>query len=126
FEDLFSQLNPPRNVLLEDLWKLLGGNPRKLIELAQDYKWSIDGMIKAYKVKLQEVIRDIYSVSLGEELRKTVEDIKYLDENINEKTRMLTGILEKHNLILYKYWIKMTGEEFKEVDNEVGLGKYYA
>ncbi|MEM1547062.1 MAG: hypothetical protein QXP91_11495, partial [Candidatus Methanomethylicia archaeon] len=106
--------------------KLLGGNPRKLIELAQDYKWSIDGMIKAYKVKLQEVIRDIYSVSLGEELRKTVEDIKYLDENINEKTRMLTGILEKHNLILYKYWIKMTGEEFKEVDNEVGLGKYYA
>lgn len=55
-----------------------------------------------------------------------MEDIKYLDENINEKTRMLTGILEKHNLILYKYWIKMTGEEFKEVDNEVGLGKYYA
>jgi len=55
-----------------------------------------------------------------------VEDIKYLDENINEKTRMLTGILEKHNLILYKYWIKMTGEEFMEVDDEVGLGKDYA
>ncbi|MEM1547342.1 MAG: hypothetical protein QXP91_12910 [Candidatus Methanomethylicia archaeon] len=55
-----------------------------------------------------------------------MEDIKYLDENINEKTRMLTGILEKHNLILYKYWIKMTGEEFIEVDDEVGLGKDYA
>ncbi len=55
-----------------------------------------------------------------------MEDIKYLDENINEKTRMLTGILEKHNLILYKYWIKMTGEEFMEVDDEVGLGKDYA
>lgn len=126
FEDLFSQLNPPGNILFEDLWRILGGNPRKLIELTQDYMWSINDMIKAYKIKLQEVVRDIYGVGLGEELRRTVDDIKYLDENINRKTRMLTEILEKHNLILYKYWIKMKGGEFIEVDDEIGLGKYYA
>ena len=128
FKELFYELNPPSNISFEDIWLLLGGNPGKLMELANRYDWNVDLMLNFYTHKLREVVRRIRGLGLLKELKLYVEDITKAERSYDEKILKLEEILEEHNLIIYKRWILLSKnwKSFDETISELGIGYDYA
>ncbi len=125
FKELFQELHPPNNIEFEDIWRLFGGNPRKLIELAKQFKWNIREMLNLYEKKIKKLTDRIIKEGLVNELRLVIEDIDNLDKVKTKKMEILINMLTDLNLILYKYWPTIHGEDIAE-DVELGIGKYYA
>ena len=125
FKQLFNQLNPPTDIEYEEIWKLLGGNPGKLIELATTFKWNIKNMKTWYKTRLEKTIRSIAQKGLLNKLKETANNITTLDNIHDTKAQKLADILTEENLIIYKKWITLTGKEIPQ-NTEIGIGKYYA
>ena len=125
FEELFYELNPS-NVKFEDIWLLFGGNPGKLIELAYDFKWDIDTMLKTYEVKVREAVKRIVKEGLAKELELFTEDIATAEKILDKKMNALENILEEVNLILYKHWILLTNETFNKPQPDINIGVDYA
>lgn len=125
FEELFYKLNPPASVEYEDVWSLLGGNPRKLIDLAEQFKWDIDRMLKNHIPIAREIVRLTASKGLLKELKLLAEDIISAEKILSEKMIMIEEILEERNIILYKDWITITNNEIPP-QPEIGVGKHIA
>ncbi len=126
FKELYEELNPPQHLDFEEVWRLLGGNPGKLIELAAWYSWDLKRMLEDYRVRLLKLLGEVRVKGLLRELILLVDDIVGAEENCDEKMISLIRLLEERNLVIYKRWITLTGREFVEVDPELGIGKYYA
>jgi len=125
FEELFYELNPPSSISFEDIWKLLGGNPGKLIELAKRFKWNIEMMIREYTNSLERTIVEVMRMGLLEELKMIVEDIDALYSVSSPKMSKLEEMLVERNLIIYKKWSTISGD-YVPPNREIGVGLYYA
>ncbi len=58
FKELVEQLQPPPSIDVEDLWRLTGGNPRALIEIAQ-LSWDIDRWIRLVEDRVLQLVEGI-------------------------------------------------------------------
>jgi len=126
FKELFTELKPPQNLDFEEVWRLLGGNPGKLVELATWHQWSLNRMIEEYRVRLFKHLSEVKERGLINELKILVDDITEAEEVHSREMRNLIRLLEEKNLVIYKYWTTLTGKEFKKPNPELGIGRYYA
>ena len=126
FKELFTELKPPQNLDFEEVWRLLGGNPGKLVELATWHQWSLNRMIEEYRVRLFKHLSEVKERGLINELKMLVDDITEAEEVHSREMRNLIRLLEEKNLVIYKYWTTLTGKEFKKPNPELGIGRYYA
>ncbi len=130
FEELFHLLDPPGSVVYEEVWSILGGNPRQLVELAYRYGWALDMLRKALRARIKRIVEEIARQGLGDMLDLAASDVSFLDRVRDEPERMekigrLVKILVEKNLIIYKDWITLSGEQILE-DRSLGIGKRYA
>lgn len=125
FKKLFRELNPPENIDFKQIWRMFGGNPGKLIELARQFEWNIDEMNRIYERRIKKIIDKIFRENLVDELKTILKDIDMADKIKTEKMGRLINILIDLNLIIYKYWPTIFGEDIV-MDKEIGIGKYYA
>jgi hypothetical protein len=125
FEEMFYKLTPLHNVNFEIVWNTLGGNPRKLIELATVFNWNLDNMMKKYTAIAREIVEKIISLGLVRELKMILEDIDAPRKKPSENMIKLTRILIEKNMIIYVDWPTLTGRDLT-IDENVGIGKAYA
>ena len=126
FEELFKELNPPQNVDFETVWKLLGGNPGKLMELATRFQWNLDEMIESYTYRITKVIENIKTPNSISKLLELAKDISKAEEEIDEEMKKLIDYLIDRNLLIYKKWLLLTHKPFTNQDPELGIGEKYA
>ena len=100
FKELFHKLKPPKSIEFEHIWRLLGGNPGKLIELAENYNWSIKRMTLSYSIRLADIVRTIARQGLTSELKMVIEEPDNIAEITTERMRKLEEILIENNLIM--------------------------
>ena len=55
--ELINQLNPPDKEIVNTLWKLTGGNPRRVIEIVKWYNWNINNWLRDLKDQLRRVFK---------------------------------------------------------------------
>ena len=122
---LAEQLDPINKNIIEETWRLTGGNPRTLIQIALAYKWNIEKWLKGIEERLNETIIKIRSLKLEKELQKIIENIDIIYLKPDKNIFKLREILEKENLIIYKYKTTLRETRIKE-NKEIGIGKYYA
>jgi len=125
FKELFQELKPPNQIDFQEIWRLLGGNPGKLVELARQFKWNIEEMTKLYEKKIRRIIDKILREKLNNELQIALEDIDGLEKVKTKKMEKLINILIDSNLIIYKYWPTLHGIDIAE-NSELNIGKYYS
>ncbi|MEM1546877.1 MAG: ATP-binding protein [Candidatus Methanomethylicia archaeon] len=125
FEEMFHELNPPNSIKFEDIWILLGGNPGKLVELAEKYEWNTENMKKAYTSRVKNVVEEIISKDLDNLLEEAVKDVTVFDKTFNREINKLKEILVETNLLILKDWTTLTGSEIP-VQREIGIGGRYA
>ena len=125
FKQLFYKLNPSNKVDFEEVWRLFGGNPGKLIELAENYNWNTEIMINTYSEKVRKVLREIVGKGLEEELKILVEDPDNADKISTEKMGEVVKTLVKYNMFMY-VGLLLTGLRKPKPDSQMGIGKYFA
>ncbi len=125
FHELAQQLNPPSDKIVEKAWKLIAGNPRRLIELAVKYNWSISSWIQPIREYLEHVLQKIREQNLTVELKQVLENPDNIYHLASPKMHKLQQILVEENLILYKHCTTITGKHI-QANLELGIGKYYA
>ncbi len=113
FEELVEQLSPPQGIDLDVLWRLTGGNPRALIEIAK-YGWDIDKWIDI--VYENRVKRTLHIVD-RDKLRRLVEDPDSDWKTAEE--------LEDMGLMIELKQRAVVGQTPKP-DPELGIGKNWA
>lgn len=113
FKELVEQLKPPHGVDIDVLWRLTGGNPRALIEIAR-FEWNID---KWMGVVYENRVRRAIHVVGREKLRRVIEnpdsDWKTAEE------------LEDMGLMIELRRIAVVGKA-PNPDPELGIGKDWA
>ncbi len=112
FEELVEQLEPPRSVDVDELWRLTGGNPRALIELAK-FEWDARKWLENLRRRIEFLIHDLDR----DRLRSIVEDPDS-DWSIAKK-------LEELNLMIYLVRGALA-ENNPLLDPELGIGRYWA
>lgn len=122
FEELFYELTPPPNVKIDDVWSLLGGNPGKLVELAKDFRWSLESMVEIYTGKLKDVVTIIYSKGLTEELKALINNPDNGFKTPTESMLILIDILTEANLFMRTGITLAVNSGFKP-DKEIGIGE---
>ncbi len=125
FYELVQELKPPNPNLREELWRVTGGNPRALIEIAHVHRWDIGSWLNTLERKLTKVLTTIRSRNLENELMKVIEDPDTVHTEATPKTEQLQQILTEENLLIYKYVTTLHNTEVPS-DPELGIGKYYA
>ena len=125
FNELIQELNPPNQAAIEDLWRVIGGNPRALIEIAYNYKWNIDTWLNVLKRKLAKTLITIRSRNLVKELKYVIENPDTIHDKPSPKMEELYKLLIEENLFIYKYMPTLNGGEIPK-DPNLGIGKYYA
>ena len=125
FNQLAEQLTPPSKECIEEAWRLTGGNPRKLIELAVNYKWNTRSWIDSLKRELTDLTRTIKAGGLVGELRKVIEDPDNIYYEASPEMNRLYSILLENNMVIYKY-IKTIDDKDTPKNLELGIGEYYA
>jgi len=121
FEELAHQLDPPSEEVVEEAWRLTGGNPRMLIEIARGFGWSIDTWFRRRVVdRVEALCTRVRAEGLEEHLRLAIEDPDHLLE-----ARELYRLLLEENLVLYKRVATLAGT-YVEPDHELGIGRYIA
>ncbi len=119
-QKLIEHLNPPPNIDTHSLWRLTGGNPRLLIDIAYTYNWNTRQWLNHLQKRLKRVLHKIKQHGLTSQLKQAIEDPDTLEEN-----QQLYHILLKENLVIYKDMPTLTQEEVKS-DPELGIGENYA
>ncbi len=120
FEELAQQLDPPSEAAVEEAWRLTGGNPRMLIEIAKGFRWSFNTWFRKIVDRVEAVYAKARARNLDEHLRQAIEDPDHLLE-----TRDLYQLLLEENLVLYKR-VATLAETYVEPDPEMGIGSYIA
>ncbi|RLE56585.1 MAG: hypothetical protein DRJ40_05490 [Thermoprotei archaeon] len=125
FYELVQELKPPNLNLREELWRVTGGNPRALIEIAHVHRWDIGSWLNTLERRLTKVLTTIRSRNLENELMKAIEDPDTVHTEATPRTEQLQQILTEENLLIYKYVTTLHNTEVPS-DLELGIGKYYA
>ena len=129
FEELYNAI-PGSKPSFDDVWNLLGGNPRYLGRL-YERNWSVEGVINDL-IKLKGLDEQVSSFDseMKELLGEIIEDPDVIFYNLqDEQVRRLRDILVELNLIIRVWdrdeysWIDVPPPE---KDLELGIGKYYA
>lgn len=126
FEELYYRVKeyfPGSAPPFEDIWKLLGGNPRRLIELAQKYQWNVEYFLKDLVNTYRDSIMRIRKKGFTDMLKAIIEDPDnvFRDEVSIDIRDYLVGM----NLLINKSLPTLTREEIPQ-DLEIAVGKYYA
>jgi len=119
FEELVEQLSVPEGLDREAVWRLLGGNPRRLLELVTVYDWSLEAMLDAYTERLRGVVEYAAQEGLTGALARIVEDPDAAAEAYRAKRLLL-----EHNLLLPVS--TMLGFHRLEPSRSLGVGRHYA
>ncbi|WP_054853002.1 ATP-binding protein [Vulcanisaeta distributa] len=126
FEELYQSLKPPSGLYLDDVWALLGGNPRALWELATTFNWDLTAYRYSVIERLMPVIDEVRVGGLVRELIEVVNDPDVLQRDPSTRLMELNEILMRNNLIIYK-WVTSIGDVKIPKDPELGIGgEYYA
>lgn len=131
FEELFYELNPPSNIRFEDIWLMFGGNPRKLIDLAEKYSWNINVMLNDYIELSKRIISETVREGLLDMLKLTIDNVDTLyslpftEPGKGGEISKLEEILINNNTIIWKSWTMLHSEGISK-DPTIGIGEYYA
>ena len=125
FKELSEQLNPPSNNVVEEAWKMTGGNPRALIELAIKHSWDVDSWKDYLLRKLVEVYRIVKVENVVEEVREIVDDPDNIYRKATKRMDKAYRILLDENMITYKHMRTVDGKIIR-LNRELGIGEYYA
>ena len=125
FEELAQQMNPPSRGIVEEVWRLVGGNPRRLIEIATSYSWCIDAWLSRLRERIEMVYRKIRSKNLCRHLMHVIEDPDYLYTEASREVEELYRLLLDENLVLYKKISTISGR-YVAKDLDLGIGEYVA
>ncbi|WP_052885840.1 ATP-binding protein [Vulcanisaeta distributa] len=127
FMDLILELAGRRDIDIELLWQLLGGNPRALSQLATAYGWDVDAW-------LRDAINEVVGVlneekerlglgSVGEVLdiviRRVGQDVG--PDNLVLGTPLHVGPLLRNNIL-----IGMSSTAISQLPSEPWVGRHYA
>jgi len=126
FKELLQELKPPPYTDFETVWRLLGGNPGKLIELATRFGWSVEQMMQYHINRIERVIDRVKAMNAVNELRELATDIHRAEREPSEKMLKLIELLIDNNLLIYKKWMLLTDKQFTHSDPELGIGEKYA
>ncbi|OYT47306.1 MAG: hypothetical protein B6U85_05605 [Desulfurococcales archaeon ex4484_42] len=125
FKDLALRLGPPSSDAVEEVWRVAGGNPRALIEVAIDYGWDVGRWLRDLGSRLLSVVERVRHEGLVRELEMVIDDVDTIHLDPSGGMIKLRNILIEENLILAKYVNTLTGEELVP-SKELGIGRYYA
>ena len=136
FEELYyraRELYPGPAPPFDEVWKLYGGNPRGLEELAK-LGWDVDKYKRrlAALKGLESLVGLVKGRHLGELARRVVEDVDYLRLGEEPELLELADLLIRYNLVMELPRDLELGNEVDSsfepppVDRELGVGKYYA
>jgi len=136
FEELYyraREIYPGQAPPFDEVWKLYGGNPRGLEELAK-LGWDMD----KYKRRLA-ALKGLESLAglvkgrrLGELARRVVDDVDYLRLGEEPELHELANLLIRFNLVIeLPRGLELGNEvdtpfEPPPIDRELGVGKHYA
>jgi len=112
FEELIEQLEPPPSVDVEELWTLVGGNPRALIDLAR-LGWDSKRWLETIRRRVEYLVHDLDI----ERLRALVED--------PDSDWSTAHMLEELNLMIYVVRGALT-QNMPSPDPALGIGRYWA
>ncbi len=113
FEELVKQLEPPPSIDIDDLWRLTGGNPRAVIEIAQ-LSWDTEKWLsKIYEDRIRRAIHVV-----GKEKILALAEDPDSDWEAAEK-------LEELNLMIELRRVLTVGQSPRE-DPELGIGRDWA
>ncbi len=82
FTELYAQLNPPRGLSPDTVWRLVGGNPRELLELAKEHSWDVRGYLNKAIARVAKAVEEYARrehVGLREVLTQLREVVDELD-----------------------------------------------
>ena len=125
FKELFYQLKPPETLDFESVWRLLGGNPGKLIELCESYNWNTTKMITIYTERVRRVVREFIRKGLQSELEALIKDPDNADRILTDKMDKTIRILIKHNMLM-RVGLLLINLQKPKPDLEIGLGEHFA
>ncbi len=119
FQELVEKLGAPESLDRGGLWRLLGGNPGKLVELAYNYEWRLDEMLSEYAGRLRRVVLRALEENLAGRLLEATRN-----PDILAGEPALRSLLTRENLVLETGILLGDGE--LGVDRELGIGRLYA
>ena len=136
FEELYyraRELYPGPAPPFDEVWKLYGGNPRGLEELAK-LGWDVDKYKRrlAALKGLESLVGLVKGRRLGELARRVVEDVDYLRLGEEPELHELADLLIRYNLVMELPRDLELGNEVDTpfepppIDRELGVGKHYA
>ena len=129
--ELAKQLNPPNDEVVEESYKLIGGNPREVINVATLYRWNLRAWLNSLRESLNEVVRIVRSKGYVTELKKLIEDPDILNREPTPELEATYEILLENNLIMYSGvrllsgWVD-GGKQYLSPNPELGVGRYYS
>ncbi len=124
FKELFHELKPPNNTEFEQVWKLLGGNPGRLIELAEEYNWNLEKWLNNLMKRLKPLAEEIARRGLIKELKQLIEDPDNVWYKASPKIGELYDLLVENNVFMYKGFTTLNETEIPK-DPELGIGQDY-
>ncbi|WP_291998701.1 ATP-binding protein [Caldivirga sp.] len=125
FRDLYLPLKPPSWLDFDEVWTLLGGNPRALWELAMAFNWDLTAYRNSVVERLAPIVDEVKGRGLVKELIEVVNDPDAIHRDSNARLIELGDLLIRNNLIIYK-WVSTIGNASIPKDPELGIGEYYA
>ena len=132
-EELIQQLNPVNEETIEETWKLTGGNPRSIIEIATIHRWNPREWLTKIEDRLGDVANILKAKGLIEETYKLIENPDVLRERPYVELREAYEILLEHNLMMYvgisllSSWIHRDQSRWAiKPSRELGIGRHYA
>lgn len=129
--ELAKQLNPPNDEVIEESYKLVGGNPREVINVATLYRWDLRAWLNSLRESLNEVVRIVRSKGYVAELKKLIEDPDILNREPTPELEATYEILLENNLMMYSGvrllsgWVD-GGKQYLSPNLELGVGRYYS
>jgi len=125
FRELFYELKPKKGVNLENTWRLFGGNPGKLVELAKQFEWNLEEMKEHYRKLFHPFVLKLWKEDLIKDLVNVLNDIDIFFSKPSASKGKLQEILIERNLIIYKNMTTIHKIEIPP-DPEISVGKYFA
>jgi Cdc6-like AAA superfamily ATPase len=123
FRELYNQLSPPESLDYEIVWRTLGGNPGKLVELANIHNWSLESLVHHYRERLKHIVFRVGAEGLEELLEIALEDPDSISEAGDPRMVTLESILVENNLIT-PMMTSLGGRP--EESLELGVGRNYS
>ncbi|HWQ18074.1 MAG TPA: ATP-binding protein [Sulfolobales archaeon] len=123
---IYSPGDPSRIPSFTTIWRLYGGNPRRLIELAEEFKWDIEAHIES--IRLEKGIPGIVHIAREKNLVKRLREAAEDPDSIYRTTGMLrlARLLVEKNLIMELPRGLALGNTDPPVNSELGIGENWA